>query len=112
MVFVSSELVLCVAFDPQKPNILASCSRDKTIKIWDIESGSCLSTLDVDGQVSSLDFSPCGTKIAAACNDYDNDKYTVKILGSSSESAGTFECKSTLTGHRYVPSPCTECLLL
>ena len=43
--FVSSDRVYCVAFDPQKPNILASCSRDKTIKIWDIESGSCLSTL-------------------------------------------------------------------
>ena len=96
MVFASSYSVLCVAFDPQKPNILASGSGDKTIKIWDIESGACQSTLDVDGSISSLDFSPCGTKIAAACNDYDNDNYTVKILGSSSESAGTFECKSTL----------------
>ena len=104
MVFASSYSVRCVAFDPQKPNILASGSRDKTIKIWDIESGACQSTLDVDGSISSLDFSPCGTKIAAACNDYDNDNYTVKILGSSSESAGTFECESTLTGHRYVPS--------
>ena len=45
MVFVSSDWVYCVAFDPQKPNILASGSRDKTIKIWDIESGACQSTL-------------------------------------------------------------------
>ena len=35
----------CVVFDPQNPNILASCSFDQTIKIWDITSGSCLSTL-------------------------------------------------------------------
>merc|ERR1712216_732604 len=30
---------------------------------------------------------------------YRNDVFTVKILSSSSESAGTFECESTLTGH-------------
>ena len=67
------------------------------VVVCDAETGFVESTLDVDGSISSLDFSPCGTKIAAACNDYDNDNYTVKILGSSSESAGTFECKSTLT---------------
>jgi len=47
-----------------------------------------------------LDFSPCGSKIAAACNDYGNYNFTVKILSSSgSESAGTFKCESTLPGH-------------
>ena len=46
MVFVSSYSVLCVAFDPQKPNILASGSADETIKIWNIESGACQSTLN------------------------------------------------------------------
>ena len=38
--------VLGVAFHPTK-NLLASCSDDKTIKTWDITSGSCLSTLNV-----------------------------------------------------------------
>ena len=95
-------------------NLLVSGSYDKTLKIWSVGSSGnyeCQSTLNVDGSISSLDFSPCGTKIAAACNDYDNDKYTVKILGSSSESAGTFECKSTLAGHNgYVPAfPCSAC---
>ena len=96
--------VNCVGFDPSGKK-LVSGSSDKTVRVWDATTGEPIgSPLDVDGSILSLDFSPCGTKIAAACNDWDKDNYTVKILGSSSESAGTFECKSTLTGHRYVPS--------
>ena len=96
MVFLSSNSVVSVCFSSDGKQI-ASGSWDETVKIWNASSGELQSTLDVDGSISSLDFSPCGTKIAAACNDYNNDKYTVKILGSSSESAGTFECNSTLT---------------
>ena len=54
MVFASSYSVLCVAFDPQKPNILASGSEDDPIKIWDIESGACQSTLTGHRYVPSL----------------------------------------------------------
>ena len=154
LLFVSSKWVSCVVFDPQNPNILASCSSDKTIKIWDITSGSCLSTLSVDGEVYSIDFAPCGNKFAVACNDLDNDTYSVKIF-SKEGSTGNFVCQSTLTvdagingvlsvcfsptdnviaagcsngniylvdaqagevksslGHRCVPFPCAECLLL
>ena len=105
MVFVSSELVRCVAFDPQKPNILASCSHDKTIKIWNIESGACQSTLRVDAGffgVQSVSFSPKGDVIAAGCS---NGKiYLVDALAG--------EVKSTLTGHDgYVPAfPCSACI--
>ena len=51
---------------------IASGSKDRTVKIWSVGSSGtfeCESTLDVDGSILSLDFSPCGTKIAAACND-------------------------------------------
>jgi WD40 repeat protein len=91
--FVSSDYVRCVAFDPQKSNILASCSDDKTIKIWDITSGSCLSTLTGhSGWVLSVAFSKDGTRLVSGSADK-----TVKIW--SVGSAGTFECESTLTGH-------------
>ena len=97
MVFASSDLVRCVAFDPQKPNILASGSDDQTIKIWNIESGACQSTLGVDagyGGVQSVSFSPKDNVIAAGC--YNGKIYLVDALAGA--------VKSTLAGHRYVPS--------
>jgi WD40 repeat protein len=55
--------------------------------------------------VSSVCFNADGNKLVSGSFDQ-----TLKVwsIGSS----GTFECESTLTGHRYVPSPCIECLLL
>ena len=40
---LSSGSVWCVVFKPDNPNILVSCSYDKTIKMWDLTSGSCVS---------------------------------------------------------------------
>ena len=102
----------CVAFKPDNPNILVSCSYDKTIKMWDLTSGSCVSTVKVDAEVPSLDFSPCGTKIAAASNDWRNKKYEIKIF-SLNPLSGDWEIESEppLTGHRYVPSLSREYFL-
>ena len=91
--FVSSDLVRCVAFDPQKSNILASCSNDETIKIWDIESGSCLSTLTGDKPVNGVAFSPDGNTLAAGDGGF-MQAGNVRLYD-----VHTGEVKSTLTGH-------------
>ena len=40
-----SRAVSCLAFKPDDPNILVSGSWDKKLKIWDLSTGACLSTV-------------------------------------------------------------------
>jgi WD40 repeat protein len=41
--------------------LLASASRDETVKLWDASSGSVFQTLEVDTVISTLSFSDDGT---------------------------------------------------
>jgi WD40 repeat protein len=71
-VCLSSDGVTCVAFDPKNPNILVGGSSDKTIKMWDITSGSSLSTLKVDAGdlgVLCVTFNGTGGTIVAGCSN-------------------------------------------
>ena len=81
-----SEFCSCVygvVFHP-KENILASCSADKSIKLWNLDTGTELSTT-VDsglGGVRSVAFSPKGDMIAAGCCNgiiYLVDMLTAKV---------------------------------
>ena len=100
--------VLSVCFNADG-NMLVSGSLDSTLKIWSVGSSGafeCQSTLmTVDSGeygVLSVSFSPKDNVIAAGC--YNGKIHLVDAVAG--------EVKSTLTGHRYVPSPCIECLLL
>lgn len=82
--------VTSVAFSHNSTH-LASASGDKTVKIWDVNSGACLQTLEGHSStVTSIAFSHDSTWLASA--SYDK---TVKILDASSG-----VCLQTLTGHR------------
>jgi WD40 repeat protein len=92
--------VYCVAFKPDDPNILVSCSLDETIKMWDITSGSILSTLRCGGGVNSVQFSPDGQHIVAACRD--GGVYLFSLNQQSRD--WEIRSESPLRGHRYTPS--------
>ena len=70
MLCLSSNWVACVSFKPDNPKILVSSSYDKTIKTWDITSGSCLSTLrGHSAVVRSVCFSSDGKQLTSGSED-------------------------------------------
>ena len=68
---------------------IASGSSDETVRLWDVEKGSCKCTLNVDSRVYSVAFSPDGSKIAAAYS------YEIQIFDAQT----TAKLGSPLSGH-------------
>ena len=68
--------VRSVAYSPDGTKIISG-SMDKTIKIWDANTGQCLKTLNGHSHyVNSVAYSPDGTKIISGSSDK-----TIKIWG-------------------------------
>ena len=80
--------VLSLAFRPDG-KMLASGSRDGTIKLWDVASATISATLNGHAPVRSVAFSPDGRTLATG-----GDDRTVKLWD-----VATGENTSTLTGH-------------
>jgi len=59
-------VVSSLAFKPDDPNVLVTGSLDKTIKLWDLSTSTCLSTMTVHQRpVSSVHFSPDGMRLVS-----------------------------------------------
>ena len=64
-----NDYVLGVAFSPDG-QYLASGSRDRTVKLWHVESGECTRTMEGHSKwVSSVAFSPDGQYLASGSQD-------------------------------------------
>jgi len=76
--------IRCVQYRPGLGDVIAAGADDGRIHFICAQTGEkILSRLKVDGEVWSVDWSPCGTMIAAACNEEEEEEdYCVKILNS------------------------------
>ena len=55
-----------MAFSPNGKQVVSG-SRDKSLKVWTVETGKCESTLNVDSPVRSVAYSPSGDTVAVGC---------------------------------------------
>eukprot|EP01121_Diplochlamys_sp_Union-15-3_P011975 TRINITY_DN3523_c0_g1_i4.p1 TRINITY_DN3523_c0_g1~~TRINITY_DN3523_c0_g1_i4.p1 ORF type:complete len:250 (-),score=41.20 TRINITY_DN3523_c0_g1_i4:61-810(-) len=51
-------------WNPTNTNELATCSRDKNIKMWDVKTGKLIHTQTTNGENINMDWSPDGSTIA------------------------------------------------
>ena len=83
------DLVTTIALSPDGKRIVSG-SRDKTIKVWDAQTGRCEQTLQGhQSGVLSLALSPDGKRIVSGSNDN-----SIKVWD-----AQTGRCEQTLQGH-------------
>ena len=89
-----------VAFHPTK-NLVASCSSDKSVKLWNADTCAELWTVRVDNPVMSLSYAPSGDILAVG--DFDGNIHFFNAKGEKT--------LSPVRGHRYAPSLSKECFL-
>ena len=70
-----------VAFHPTK-NLLASCSLDNSVKLWNTDTGTELWTVSGEKQINSVAFSPDGSLIAAGDGGF-GDEGTIRLYNAA-----------------------------
>lgn len=84
-----------LSFNPVAKNILASSSFDYSIKIWDLDTMECITTLQQKDLITSFSWNYNGTQIATASRDKKLRIYDARSGILLQEGAGHTGAKST-----------------
>lgn len=74
-----------VCWHPTEPDILASVSLDKTLRIWDGKTGSCLKKVPIGGECINLCWHPTGSILAVGTKDDTISFWQIKSVRIAAE---------------------------
>jgi len=96
--FTISDLEFCPS--DKNPNLLASCSLDKTIRIWDVEQGKEIKKYEKHtGGVNAIAFSDDGIYLASAAGD--NSVYLFDL--ETDNTYGPFKHNTFVRDIKFIP---------
>ncbi len=72
-----TDIVHGLAFSPDGSLVGAACM-DKTIRLWDVETGQLVHTLATGGELFDIAFSPDGSLVAAATNSRTVELWSIE----------------------------------
>jgi WD40 repeat protein len=93
--------VISAKFSPSVENAIASCSNDKTVKVWDLTNKEAKFSIDHADQVYDVAWSYCGSMLASTSKDRKIniiDTRANKIANSSMGHEGTKPVKVVWLG--------------
>lgn len=83
-----SKKVCLVQFHPTASSILASASFDRCVKLWNIETGECISTYNDNGDnIYSIEWNKDGSQLAVTGKDKQLRIFDPRTIGSDSNDA-------------------------
>lgn len=90
--------------NPGRDLVLATASLDTTVKLWNVETGSCLHTLNRHTEsVNAISFSPDGQYLASGSFDKSLNIWNIstgELVKSYQSSGGVYEMSWNCKGNR------------